>query len=246
MRTAARSHGSSTLRAFASCAGIASISAKRARASSSAFFAAARSAAASKIGISVRSVSGGVRVSVIPARHSTKPGMSKVRTKWDMRQLFTIAAVALVAASLVAATPDQLFAAGKTALAHDEWDKAADLFEQAVKANPGNAQYHFFLGRAYGEKAGHASMFSAPGLATKTREQFELAVQLDPNYTDARFGLIEYYMQAPGFLGGGEEKAMQQAQELRKRDPLIGHRAFALIYTRQKKPDLARKEYYDA
>jgi Tfp pilus assembly protein PilF len=163
-----------------------------------------------------------------------------------MKQLFTIAAAALVAASLLAATPDQLFTSGKDALAHDDWDKAAGLFEQAVKANPGNARYHFWLGRAYGEKAGHSSMFSAPGLATKTREQFELAVQLDPNYNDARFGLIEYYMQAPGFLGGSDEKAVQQAQELRKHDPLTGHRAFALIYTRQKKPDLARKEYYDA
>lgn len=163
-----------------------------------------------------------------------------------MKQLFTIAAAALVAASLLAATPDQLFTSGKDTLAHGDWDKAADLFEQALKASPNNAQYHFWLGRAYGAKAQNASLFSAPGLATKTREQFELAVQLDPNYTDARFGLLEYYLQAPGFLGGSEDKAMEQAQELRKRDALTGHRAFALIYNRQKKPDLARKEYYDA
>lgn len=163
-----------------------------------------------------------------------------------MKQLLAIAAAALVAASLLAATPDQLFASGKDALAHGQWDKAGELFEQAVKSSPNNAQYHFWLGRAYGAQAQNASLFSAPGLASKTRTEFERAVQLDPNYNDARFGLIEYYMQAPGFLGGSEEKALQQAQEVRKRDAVEGHRAFALIYNRQKKPELARKEYYDA
>ena len=50
----------------------------------------------------------------------------------------------------------------------------------------------------------------------------------------------------PAFMGGSEEKALQQAAEVRKRDALQGHRASAIIYVRQKKPDLARKEYYDA
>ena len=163
-----------------------------------------------------------------------------------MKHSLVLAAVMLVAASVIAATPEELFASGKQALLRNDAEKAADIFERLVKAKPDVAEYHFWLGRAYGAEAQKANMFSAAGLATKVRSEFERAVQLDPNSTDARFGLIEYYMQAPGFLGGSAEKARQQADEIRKRDALEGHRAFALIAVRQKKPDVARKEYLDA
>ena len=163
-----------------------------------------------------------------------------------MKRLLVAIAVLLVSASLFAATPDELFATAKKAMSQNEPDKAAPLFEQLVQVKPSNAEYHFWLGRAYGAQASKASMFSAPGLATKTLHEFERAVELDPNYTDARFGLLEYYMQAPGFMGGSEEKALQQAAEMKKRDALQGHRAYAIVYARQKKPELARKEYYDA
>jgi tetratricopeptide (TPR) repeat protein len=163
-----------------------------------------------------------------------------------MKHLLIAIAVLCVAFSLSAATPDLIFASGKQALLANDADKAAESFEQLVKIKPDSAEYHFWLGRAYGAQASKASMFSAPGLASKTRTEFERAVELDPNYNDARFALIEYYMQAPGFMGGSEEKALQQAAEVKKRDALQGHRAFGIVYMRQKKPDLARKEYYDA
>ena len=163
-----------------------------------------------------------------------------------MKHLLIAIAALFVSLSLCAATPEELFAAGRKALSRNDPDKAAPLFEQLVLLKPNNAEYHFWLGRAYGAQAGKASIFSAPGLATKTRNEFERSLQLDPNYNDPRFGLIEYYMQAPAFMGGSEEKALEQAAEVKKRDAVEGHRAYAIVYTRQKKPDLARKEYYDA
>lgn len=152
---------------------------------------------------------------------------------------------ALVAGSLIASTPDQLFTAGKEAMGRGDAEKAVGLFEQAVKLKPNSAEYHYWLGNAYGTQAERASIFSKAGLATKTKDEFERAVQLDPNYLDARSGLIEYYLEAPGFMGGSEEKALLQAQEIRKRDVFAGHRAFARIYAHQKKPELVRKEYLD-
>jgi len=118
-----------------------------------------------------------------------------------MKRLIVLFATVLLAASLSAATPEQLFAAGKQAMGKNEWDKATDLFEQAVKARPDSAEYHFRLGQAYGSQAKDASIFRQPGLASKTREEFERAVQLDPNLIDARSALISYYLMAPGFMG---------------------------------------------
>ena len=108
------------------------------------------------------------------------------------------------------------------------------------------AEEHYLRGAEYGEAAQHANIFKKPGLAKKAQAEFERAVEIDPNYLEARFALVEYDMLAPAMIGGGEDKAIAQANEIKKRDPLEGHRAFALIYTHQKKPDLVHKEYVDA
>ena len=148
--------------------------------------------------------------------------------------------------SLSAATPEQMFQEGKIALMANDGDKAAAIFEQLVKMQPNNSTYHLWLGQAYGTQAMKASIFGKASLAGKTRDEFERAVQLDPNNLDARLGLVDYYTMAPGFMGGSDDKALAQAQEIRKRDALEGHRAMARIYARDKKPELARKEYLDA
>jgi len=135
---------------------------------------------------------------------------------------------------------------GRAALQRNDADTAANLLEKAVAQSPNSAEAHYFLGTAYGTQAQRASIFSKAGLAKKTQAEFERAVQLDPNYINARFALVEYDMLAPGFIGGGEQKAIEQANEIRKRDALAGHRAWAFIYARQKKPDLAHKELVDA
>ncbi len=163
-----------------------------------------------------------------------------------MKLLRAFAVLSLFCADVHAASPEQLFAAGKQALMQNDAEKAADLLEQTVALRPNVSEYHFWLGRAYGMLAQKASIFRQPSLAGKTRDEFERAVELDPSNRIARFALIDYYLIAPSLMGGGEEKAIRQANEIRKRDALDGHRAFARIYSRQKKPDLARKEYVDA
>jgi Tfp pilus assembly protein PilF len=45
-------------------------------------------------------------------------------------------------------------------------------------------------------------------------------------------------------MGGSFNKAFVQAGEIRKRDPLMGHRASALIYSHQKKTGEAKNEYF--
>jgi Tfp pilus assembly protein PilF len=41
-------------------------------------------------------------------------------------------------------------------------------------------------------------------------------------------------------------KALEQARAIKEIDPVVGHRAFAIVYMHQKKRDLARKEFLDA
>ncbi len=157
----------------------------------------------------------------------------------------TSAFVLAVCLSTSAFAQTTLVEQGRAALQRNDADTAANLLEKAVAQSP-NAEAHYLLGSAYGIQARHASIFSKAGLAKKTRAEFDRAVQLDPNYLDARLALVQYDMVAPSFLGGGEQRAIEQANEIKKRDALVGHRAFAFIYAQQKKPDLARQELVEA
>lgn len=150
------------------------------------------------------------------------------------------------AVAMHATTPAELFASGREAFKKGDPAKAADFFEKAVAAQPNNAEYHYWLGNAYGSLAQNANVLKQAGLAKKTKAAFERAVQLDPNHIDARSGLLEYYLLAPGFMGGSDEKAMNEAAEIKKRNAGRGRNAYARIYFHQKKPELAQKIFVDA
>lgn len=159
----------------------------------------------------------------------------------------TIALTALfVAVAAFSATDTQLITDGKAAMKRGDADAAAKLFEQAVAMKPNVAEYHFQLGTAYGAQAQKAGMFGGFSLAKKTKGEFERAVQLDPNHLQARLALVDFYSIAPGIAGGSDEKAIEQATEIKKHDALEGHRALGRVYVRQKKVDLARKEFVEA
>jgi tetratricopeptide (TPR) repeat protein len=101
-----------------------------------------------------------------------------------------------------------------------DWDRGISACEKAVALAPVNAQYHVWLGRIYGEKAGHSRFLTAAGLAKKVRGEFETAVRLDPNNAEARTDLAEFYLEAPGIMGGGRDKAEAQVLQLANLDPV--------------------------
>ena len=88
-----------------------------------------------------------------------------------------------------------------------EYKRASEAFEKAAALDPNNAKLIHWLGRTYGRRAETANPFAAPGLASKTRQMFEKAVELDPTDKDALGDLLDFYLDAPGFLGGGVQKA---------------------------------------
>jgi len=85
-----------------------------------------------------------------------------------------------------------------------------------------------------------------PGLARKTKAAWERAIELDSDNLDARSDLIQYYVQAPGFLGGSTTKAHEQAEEIRKRNPLRGNLELGALFYREKKLADAEKAYLAA
>lgn len=110
-----------------------------------------------------------------------------------------------------------------------EYKKAGDAFEKAVHMEPSNSELNHWLGRTYGRRAETGSMLTAPGNASKARQYFEKAVELDPRNQEAVNDLFDYYLEAPGFLGGGLNKAESMAAHIGTLNPAEGHYAEAQI-----------------
>lgn len=143
--------------------------------------------------------------------------------------------------------PMALYGLARIALIENRHEDAATLLQRAIAKERSNAVFHYWLGVAQGEMAETSSNpFRQTMLAIHVRNEFERAVSLDPNLLEARFALIDYYLQAPAFLGGDEGQAYKQAQELMQRDRLQGHRAYAAIDIHKKKLDAARIELIEA
>ncbi len=120
--------------------------------------------------------------------------------------------------------------------------KAGDFFQKAVELRPGESDYHLWLGRAWGRRAETSSFLTAPGYAGKARDSFEKAVQIDPRNMDAIQDLFEYYLDAPGFLGGGLDRASRLAAHMAEVNPAEGHWAQARLAEKRKEDRTAEEQ----
>jgi tetratricopeptide (TPR) repeat protein len=123
------------------------------------------------------------------------------------------------------------------------WDPGVTACEKAVALSPNNGEYHLWLGRIYGEKADASNFLTAAGLAKKVRTEFETAVRLNPTDISARTDLAEFYLEAPGIVGGGRDKAEAQAQTLSTMDAVKSHWVVARIAEKKKDFATAEREY---
>lgn len=127
-----------------------------------------------------------------------------------------------------------------------QWDNGISECEKAVSLSPNNGQFHLWLGRIYGEKADKSAFMLAASLARKVRREFEAAVHLSPRNVDARNDLAEFYLEAPGIVGGGRDKAEQQANSLASIDPASAHWVKGRIAEKQRDFATADLEYHEA
>jgi len=127
--------------------------------------------------------------------------------------------------------------------AEEDGDRAAEAGEKAVALNGGSSEFHDWLGRAYGLKADHSGTRAAYSLAKKVRAEFERAVALDKSNIQAAKDLVEYYLDAPGFLGGGKDKAAQVADQLVAIDLPVAHWIRARVAQKNKDFGAAENEY---
>jgi Flp pilus assembly protein TadD len=133
----------------------------------------------------------------------------------------------------------EIFLIGRNYFMQGDFKNATEYIQKAATLTPTNSEYMDWLGRTYGKRAETSNILAAPGYASKARQAFEKSVELDPKNNDALSDLFDYYLEAPGFLGGGYDKAVAVTNKLAVIDP-------AEAYFERAKLAQKKKEYLTA
>lgn len=135
---------------------------------------------------------------------------------------------------------------GRIAIHETRFRDAIEHLEKAAALEPEVAEHRVWLGRAYGQLAMRSGLMKKFGLAKRARAALERAVELDPSSVDARATLVQFYLLAPGIVGGSGSKARAHAAEIAKRSPFHGALARAWIAEDRDRHDDAARAYRDA
>lgn len=135
---------------------------------------------------------------------------------------------------------------GKSYFMQGQYRSSSTYLEEAVAEDPANAEYHDWLGKAYGRRAENSSFVTALPLASKTRECFEKAVALSPADLEALGDLFEFYLEAPGVVGGGIAKAEAIAARIGQLSAAESHYVRARLAEKRKDIRETEIEYRQA
>lgn len=135
---------------------------------------------------------------------------------------------------------------GEIACHYKSWDKALFYFERLINLKPSNADYYYLYGGALALKAQSSNKLKALGMLDDIQESFEKAIKLNPKHIEARWALIDYYLEVPGILGGGESKAARYANELAQISRVDGYLSKAHIAEKVGRYKDSEKYYFKA
>jgi tetratricopeptide (TPR) repeat protein len=127
-------------------------------------------------------------------------------------------------------------------LMREDAELAIKHARRAIKRDRGNSEYHLMLAYGYGMKASEGG-FRAMFYGGKYKSECEKAVECDPENVDAHIGLLQYYAHAPGFAGGGMERAEATVRTIEDLDEFSGFRARAMVAMSQGDKEAAETAY---
>lgn len=163
---------------------------------------------------------------------STEAEFSALMKQRDVAAIETLARQRLQALP----TDDVALWAWGRAVAGDAVKRAEVLprAEACVAARPQSARCHHLLGSLYGAMATSGGMSQGLKLAGKVKEHLSQAVTLDPKHFAMRSDLAQYYLQAPGIVGGSVRKARELASSYAATDPARSRLLMATVHLYEK------------
>jgi tetratricopeptide (TPR) repeat protein len=118
-------------------------------------------------------------------------------------------------------------------------DELIPRAEQCIKDRPQSARCHNLLGNLYGAVASSGSMSAGMKYAGRIKSMYVRAVELDPTQFAFRRDLNQFYLNAPGIVGGSVSKAIQASKDYSRVSPPLGQVLRAEVHTYEEEFDQA-------
>ena len=135
------------------------------------------------------------------------------------------------------------YAQARSALQQRKNDDAVKLLERAVLLDADNNVYHMWLGHAYSRQIASVNFMKKAIVGRKAGAEYNRAVELAPQSIDAAEARLEFFMQAPGMVGGGTDKARAEAARIATLSKYRGRFAAAKLAEHEKELAVAEREY---
>lgn len=126
------------------------------------------------------------------------------------------------------------------------WTAALGYYKRLKVLRPNEANYYYKYGGVLGMIAKDSNRFKALTMIGDIREAFEKAILLNPKHIEARWALIELYLQLPGIVGGSESKARKYSDQLFVISPVDGYLSKGKIAEYFNNYTVAEQEYRKA
>lgn len=128
-----------------------------------------------------------------------------------------------------AESADDLATQAAAALEAKDAKTAVSLYEQAVAADPDNAQLLTDYAMSLTVRIGEVNFMAQGMVAGKMLKAYKKSVEIDPTHVAGWIGLSRYYLNAPPIAGGSADKAEKYAQEVLALVPFLGNVEMALV-----------------
>jgi tetratricopeptide (TPR) repeat protein len=162
--------------------------------------------------------------------------------------MMRLAILLLVLAPAAQAQPDtararETFDQGRAAMQARRFDDAAASFERAVQLDPNKSEFHLWLGYAYARQLAAANFIRKGIIGRRIGPQYDKAVELDSSSILAAEARVDFYLEAPGLVGGSADKAKAEAARLARLNAYHGGFALAKVAEKEKAWDQAEMDY---
>ncbi len=127
--------------------------------------------------------------------------------------------------------------------AYKKWDLAVNYYMTLKNLNPQSANFQYKYGGALAMVAKESYKLKAVTMIDEIESSFLKAIQIDPKHIDARWALVELYLQLPAIIGGSETKSNRYANELLRLSTVDGYLAKGHIAEYFSRYEEAEKQY---
>ena len=128
-------------------------------------------------------------------------------------------------------TIDEVFSPVIEALSENDHKTADRELKKLRRSMSDSGDYHFLAGMITVLSMNDASAIRLPFLARRMRNQWNDALEKDPNHELAHLSLLQFHANAPGLVGGDSDKVAEHAARLHELNSIFRFQADIVLAT---------------